>query len=95
MMTVWKCSAPMCSKDAEVMAVGTTLCKEHGGEIANLLYTLMGTRYQKEMMPGAEGKIDFERMVEEEKKRALERTASGPAKDGKQMLYTKQQAEHP
>ena len=28
-------------------------------------------------------------------KRALERTASGPAKDGKQMLYTKQQAEHP
>ena len=81
-MTVWKCSAPMCSKDAEVMAVGTTLCKEHGGEIAGLLHILMRTTSQKEMMLGmAEEKKVMERMKEEAKTRAPERTASGPAKD--------------
>ena len=70
-MTVWKCSAPMCGKDAEVMAVGTTLCREHGGEIAGLLHTLMTMGYQKEKMLGmAEEKMMKERMEEEDKKKA-------------------------
>ncbi len=82
MMTVWKCSAPMCSKDAEVMAAGTSLCKEHGGEIANLLYTLMGARYQREMMQGMpQETMMAKRMEEEDKRKATEKATSGPAKE--------------
>jgi hypothetical protein len=71
-MTVWKCSADHCDKDAEVIAVGTTLCKEHGGQVAGLLNALMMVTYQKETTLGLEEqeRKEMQRIEEEEKRKA-------------------------
>ena len=74
-MTVWKCSAEHCNKDAEVMAVGTSLCKEHGAQVAGLLNALMMVTYNKETMLGfeEEERKQMEKMAAEEHQAEIEK----------------------
>lgn len=95
-MTVWKCSAENCGKDAEVIAAGTSLCKEHGAQVAGVLNALLMLTYQKETMLGMEEeeRKTMERMAMEEeqkKKQRMEeerklvqskRETANPGKDG-------------
>jgi uncharacterized protein with WD repeat len=55
-----------------VIAAGTTLCKEHGGQVAGLLNSLMMVTYQKETMLGLEEqeRKEVQRIEEEEKRKA-------------------------
>jgi hypothetical protein len=65
LMTVWKCSAENCNKDADVIAAGTSLCKAHGAQVAGLLNALLMVTYQKETAMG----------LEEEERRTMDRMA--------------------